>query len=71
MSAQTDFESRTFREESRKLEEMDDEREDEGMAEAEADYEAMNERKGKRHPGDFYGGWPSNEQLSYFVRGGR
>lgn len=27
--------------------------------------------RSKRHPGDFYGEWPSNEQLSYFVRGGR
>ena len=25
----------------------------------------------KCHPGDFYGDWPSDEQLSYFVRGGR
>jgi hypothetical protein len=71
MSAQTDYESRTFREYSRKLEEMDLERDEEGLAEAEPDYEAIMERKGKRHPGDFYGDWPSNEQLSYFVRGGR
>lgn len=33
--------------------------------------EPIDTRIFKRHPGDFYGNWPSDEQLSYFVRGGR
>lgn len=48
---------------------LDDLRDEEGMEEAEADFETM-EQKGKRHPGDHYG-WPSDEQMEYFKRGGR
>ena len=33
-------------------------------------HEQVTEKKGKRHPNDF-DVWPSNEQMSSFVRGGR
>jgi hypothetical protein len=29
------------------------------------------ERRVRRHPGDFYTDWPSNDQMEYFKRGGR
>lgn len=56
---------------------LDDLRDEQGMDETdseferEAAYESTLDRKRQRHPGDFYGDWPSDEQLSYFVRGGR
>lgn len=49
---------------------LDELRDEEGMREAEAYHEAELERKGRRHPG-YFCGWPSDEQMEYFKRGGR
>ena len=56
---------------TRALWEMDAKRDEEGMAETETDLETiMEEKPGRRHPGD-HQGRPSDEQMEYFKRGGR